>query len=345
MGAAMYSEKAPRIGLTMGDPQGVGPELLVRGVDAWQGEAFLPVALGDAGLLRRAAEQFAPSLHVEAVLADALPIAPIPHTLYCVNLSEISAAELKDAQPPGFRFGREVYRYLVTGIELAMAGQLDGLVTAPLAKTALQAVGIDAPVHTEILAEKSGVGSRFAMMLAGPRLRVTLATVHVPLRKVPEVLTSARIEEVTRLTQEWLTKYFGIALPRIAVAGLNPHAGESGMLGSEEADLIAPAIARLKAEGLNVSGPHAPDTVFHRAYEGDYDAVIAMYHDQGLAPLKLVHFHDGVNLTLGLPFVRTSPDHGTAFDIAWKGECQITSFTAALDMAISHAKNAQRQGG
>lgn len=341
---AMYSEQAIRIGLTMGDPQGVGPELLVRTVDEWQGEPFLPIALGDDDLLRRAAEQFAPSLQVESVLADALPIAPIPHTLYVVNLSEINYQEMKETTPPGFRYGREVYRYLSTGIELAMAGQLNGLLTAPLAKSAFKAAGIEATGHTEILAEKTGVGSRYAMMLAGPHLRVSLATVHVPIRKVADTLTTERIQEVTRLTQEWLVKYFGIELPRIAVCGLNPHAGEGGMLGTEDAEIVTPAIDKLKGEGLDVSGPHSADSVFHWAREGEYDAVVAMYHDQGLAPFKLVHFYDGVNLTMGLPFVRTSPDHGTAFDIAWKGECRTDSFLAALDMAIKHANNVRKQG-
>lgn len=342
------AEKTLRVGLTMGDPQGVGPELLVRVISAWheakalRGDSlsFVPVALGDAALLQRAARLFTPSLSIRTVSADELPDEPEDNVLFCVSLSEINQREMEMAEPKGFRFGREVYRYLSVAIDLAMAGELKAIVTAPIAKTALQAAGISAPGHTEILAERSGVGNRHAMMLAGPKLRVTLATVHVALSQVSQRLSPADIECASELTYEWLVRYFGIHQPRIAVAGLNPHAGEGGLMGTEEQTLIAPALKKLRSQGIPVEGPFSPDTIFQRAYEGDFDAVIAMYHDQGLIPLKLVHFYEGVNITLGLPFVRTSPDHGTAFDLAWQGKASTESFEAALRMALHLATRA-----
>ncbi len=330
--------KPLRVGLTMGDPQGVGPELLVKTIAAWKGDSFVPVALGDAGILSRAAKKFAPRLHIERIPADDLPFRFRRGVLPCISLSELPWEEVKSADPPGFRFGREVLRYLSVGIDLAKERELDALVTAPIAKTALSAAGVEATGHTEILAERSGVGARHAMMLAGPKLRVTLATVHVPLSKVPEVLSETLVERAADLTLEALTRYFGIKKPKIALAGLNPHAGEQGMLGTEEREWLAPLVARMRTEGLSIEGPLSPDTVFHRAYEGEFDAVVALYHDQGLIPLKLVHFHEGVNLTLGLPFVRTSPDHGTAFDIAWTGKARVDSFRAALEMAVRLAR-------
>lgn len=342
---AESNNKLPRIALTMGDPEGIGPELLVRTVALWRGKRFVPVAFGDTGILEVAAEKFAGGkLKVEEVFPDRLPEEPEPKTLYCVSLSDIEPDEvLNSKERRGYRFGEEVHEYLISAADAAMAGDVDAIVTAPLAKTALAAAGVRFPGHTEILAEQAGVGSRFAMMLAGAKLRVTLATVHVPLRDVPSKLSAQNIVTAAELTHEWLVRYFGIPQPRIAVAGLNPHAGESGLLGSEEKELIAPVVEGLQRRGVPVDGPHAPDTVFFRAHEGDFDAVICMYHDQGLIPLKLLHFHSGVNLTLGLPFIRTSPDHGTAFDIAWRdGKARLDSFAAAVRLAIDLSRRGKK---
>ncbi|MEW6778209.1 MAG: 4-hydroxythreonine-4-phosphate dehydrogenase PdxA, partial [Bdellovibrionota bacterium] len=222
----------PRLGLTMGDPQGIGPEILVRAVAGWKGKPFVPVALGDAGVLGEAAERFAKGLEVVPIGFSELPSKPVRKKLYCISLSDIPFSEIKKGEP-GKKFGKEVHDYLLAGINLALEKKIAGLVTAPIAKSAFAAAGISAKGHTEILAERSGVSRRHAMMLAGPRLRVTLATVHVPLRQVPEVLTKEKIVLAATLTHEWLKKYFGVKKPKIAVAGLNPHAGEAGLLGSE----------------------------------------------------------------------------------------------------------------
>jgi 4-hydroxythreonine-4-phosphate dehydrogenase len=208
---------------------------------------------------------------------------------------------------------------------------LAALATAPITKELLHRAGYPFVGQTELLAHLSRT-KRFAMMLAGGPLRVALVTTHAPLREVAKLITARKIIEVVELSHE-ICRRFGIKRPRIAVAGLNPHAGEGGLLGDEEGRIIAPAVKRAKRHGIVVSGPHSADTLFYRAAHGQFDAVVAMYHDQGLAPLKLIAFDNGVNLTLGLPFVRTSPDHGTAPDIAGKGIARPDGMIAAINMA------------
>ena len=231
---------------------------------------------------------------------------------------------------------------IIGAIEQAVAavatGEAAAVVTNPIAKATMTAAGFRHPGHTEFLAELASrhhPGHHFTsvMMLASDALRVVPLTVHIPLAKVPAALNAALIEETVRITVGDLTSRFGIVRPRIVVAGLNPHAGENGTLGREEIDIIAPAIAQLRSEGLDVSGPFSGDTMFHAAARSRYDAAIAMYHDQALIPLKTLAFDSGVNITLGLPFVRTSPDHGTAFDIAGSGRANPESFIAAVRMA------------
>ncbi|NQT70368.1 MAG: 4-hydroxythreonine-4-phosphate dehydrogenase PdxA, partial [Desulfobacteraceae bacterium] len=189
---------------------------------------------------------------------------------------------------------------------------------------------------TELLAERTG-SKVFVMMLAGSRLRVVLVTIHIPLKSVPAVLSKERIIQTIRITGRALSDRFGCQDPRLAVAGLNPHAGEEGMFGDEEINIIAPAVQQARSEGFNVAGPSPPDTIFYRAVEGHYDAVVCMYHDQGLIPFKLIHFTDGVNTTLGLPIIRTSVDHGTAYDIAGTGRADPGSLVAAINMAAQQA--------
>ena len=227
---------------------------------------------------------------------------------------------------------------LEQAMEAVEAGEVDALVTAPIHKEAICKAGFDFPGHTDFLAHRTG--SRVAMMFASPGLKVSLATIHLPLSQVPAALTAERLTTVLRLTVEALVQDFGVTAPRIAVAGLNPHAGENGLLGREEQDLMQPAlIAALPAlretfgDGLRVDGPLPADTIFRHAVDGHYDAVVAAYHDQALIPIKLLAFDDAVNLTLGLPFVRTSPAHGTAHDIAWTGRARAGSMIAALDLA------------
>jgi 4-hydroxythreonine-4-phosphate dehydrogenase len=252
----------------------------------------------------------------------------------------ITALAPGDVPPgqPNDEGGRAQLAYLAAAAGAALAGEAAALVTAPISKQWIARAGFPFPGHTEYLASRAGV-AEFAMMLAGPRLRVTVATTHVPLREVAGRLTADGIAGTIWLTADALARRFGIATPRVAVAGLNPHAGEAGRFGDEEDRLVRPAIeaarARLAAAGTRaeISGPHVPDVVFREAAGGRFDAVVALYHDQGLIPLKLLHFDEGVNVTLGLPFVRTSPDHGTAYDIAGSGRARAESFLAALDLA------------
>jgi 4-hydroxythreonine-4-phosphate dehydrogenase len=222
--------------------------------------------------------------------------------------------------------------YIEAAIAAARAGELAGLVTAPISKTWARAGGLAFPGHTELLAERFG-GVPVAMMFAGPSLKVVLATVHVPLVEVARVLTVERIVGVAGLLAAALIRDFGIAAPRLGVVGLNPHAGEGGMLGTEDRDVIAPAIEALRARGLAVDGPLVPDAAFRDAAAGRWAGVVAMYHDQALIPVKLVDFERAVNVTLGLPIVRNSPDHGTAYDLAGTGRARPTSFAAALALA------------
>ena len=226
--------------------------------------------------------------------------------------------------------------WIVQGARRCLSGDLAALVTAPISKQLLRDAGYRFDGHTELLAHIART-KRFAMMLVGGPLRVALVTIHVPLAKVPRLLTAKRIIEVIELTHE-VCQRFGIRRPKIGVAGLNPHAGEGGLLGDEERRIIAPAVRRIARRLPGVSGPWPADTLFHKAYHGGFDAVVAMYHDQGLAPLKMIAFDTGVNLTLGLPFVRTSPDHGTAFDIAGKGIANPDSMIAAINLAARLAR-------
>ena len=288
-----------RIGITLGDVAGIGPEIVAK-------------ALASRKLDRR--------FDYEVIGA--------PHT----------------------KRRADAIKWVVQGARRCLAGELAALVTAPISKRLLRDAGYRFEGHTELLAHIAHV-KRFAMMLVGgppsPKtdsglrraspLRVALVTIHVPLSKVPRLLSTKRITEVIELSHD-ACKRFGIRRPKIGVAGLNPHAGESGLLGGEERRIITPAIRSAKRKGLNVTGPWPADTLFHKAYLGEFDAVVAMYHDQGLAPLKMIAFDSGVNLTLGLPFVRTSPDHGTAFDIAGKGIANPNSMIAAINLAARFAR-------
>ena len=223
-------------------------------------------------------------------------------------------------------------------VSLVQSGQLGAMATCPISKKALQDAGFPFPGHTEMLAELTGVcGS--VMMMAGSKLRVTLVTIHCPLSAVPQLITCKAVLALIRTTHEALVTDFGIIAPRIAVAGLNPHSGEQGLFGKEESEHIAPAIALARSSGIDANGPFPPDTVFFRASAGDADAVVCMYHDQGLIPFKMLHFDDGVNVTLGLPVIRTSVDHGTAYDIAGLGLASSTSLAAATELAATIVHN------
>jgi 4-hydroxythreonine-4-phosphate dehydrogenase len=308
------------IAISLGDPAGIGPEVVARAL-AERPDANV-VVFGDAGILARAAKAAGVATPSGASLRAVTALGP----------GEVTPGQPNDVS------GRAQLAYLTAATDAALAGEVAALVTAPISKEWIARAGFAFPGHTEYLAARAEV-REFAMMLAGPSLRVTVATTHIPLRDVPRLLTVDGIASAIWLTANALFRSFGIAAPRVAVAGLNPHAGEAGRFGDEEDRLVRPAIeaarARISAAGLaaTISGPLVPDSVFRQAAHDEFDAVVALYHDQGLIPLKLLHFDDGVNLTLGLPFVRTSPDHGTAYDIAGTGRARARSFLAALDLA------------
>ncbi len=232
--------------------------------------------------------------------------------------------------------------FIEQAVQAVRKGEIDAVVTAPISKEHLQLAGYRYPGHTEFLAALSQV-REVRMMMAGPKLRVVLATIHEPLNKVSSLLTIGLILKTIEMTDRSLRQWFGIRRPRITVAALNPHAGESGIFGNEERKIILPAVFRARKKGIDVSGPYAADTVFYRALRGEFDAVVAMYHDQGLIPLKLLYFEEAVNITLGLPFIRTSVDHGTAFDIAGKGIADPSNMIAAIKMAVQLVKKERRK--
>jgi 4-hydroxythreonine-4-phosphate dehydrogenase len=310
----------PRIAISLGDPAGIGPEVVVRAL-AVRPERDV-VVFGDPLVLVAAAERAG----VPRVAPDAVRV------VTTLRPGEVLPGQPNDAS------ARAQLAYLEAATNAVLAGEARALVTAPISKEWIARAGFEFPGHTEYLAARAGV-PEVAMMLAGPALRVVVATTHIALRDVPARLTPAGVATQIVLTAEALARQFRLARPRVAVAGLNPHAGEAGRFGDEEARIVEPAItearARLAAAGVNaeVTGPHVPDVVFRQAAGGAFDAVVALYHDQGLIPVKLLHFDEAVNVTLGLPFVRTSPDHGTAFDIAGTGAARPDSFLAALDLA------------
>ncbi|MBO1359110.1 4-hydroxythreonine-4-phosphate dehydrogenase PdxA [Acetobacter sacchari] len=317
------------LALTMGDPAGIGPEITVG---AWRalratGPAF--AFLGDASCLPRdvPVEIVDDVASAAACFARAIPVLQSP------LFTPVLPGSPDEANAPA------VIDSISRAVGLARAGSVGAVVTNPISKAVLRKAGFPHPGHTEFLGELCGVPGQEVMMLASPMLRVVPVTVHVSLREALDTLTGEAIEAAARVTVAALRRDFGLSNPRLAVAGLNPHAGESGLMGREEIELIAPAIARLKAEGVDVFGPVPPDTMFTLAARARYDAALCMYHDQALIPLKTLDMENGVNVTLGLPIVRTSPDHGTAFDIAGKGVAQPGSLIAALRLAGTLAHN------
>jgi 4-hydroxythreonine-4-phosphate dehydrogenase len=321
----------PKIAITMGDPAGIGPEVAV--LAHAREELFSwcrPVVYGDPAILRRAVQVTGASI---AIVGEDKAAGP----------GRIVVAARSALDPARISFGRPslpgsvaMAGYIRSAAADVLSGKAAAIVTCPITKEGLRAAGVPFPGHTEFLAHLCG-GGEVVMMLAGERLRVALVTIHIGLRRALELLSPALIERTVRITDTFFRKYMGTPSPRIAVAGLNPHAGEGGMFGDEETAVIAPAIAAGRAAGIDASGPYPPDTIFYRAYRGEFDVVVAMTHDHGLIPLKLVHFDDGVNVTMGLPIIRTSVDHGTAYDIAGKGTANPASLLAAVRMAAEMA--------
>ena len=318
----------------MGDAAGVGPELVVK-----LHAAGLPapaVVYGDTGALRRAAAQLQLDLPVHgfASVDDWQAACHAPGSSAGLAVIECAPA-LPENLPLGVvsaQAGQASYQYLLRAIHDAQSARIAAIVTAPLNKLSLHAGGVDFPGHTEILAQEAGAG-RVAMMLLNDELRVILATIHVALKAVPALITYDSQLATIRLAHR-ACAMLGITQPRIAVAGLNPHAGEGGRFGDEDDAIIRPAIDTARADGLNVSGPYPGDTIFMRARRGEFDIVVAQYHDQGLIPVKYLGVDHGVNVTVGLPFVRTSVDHGTAYDIAGKGIADPASLRVACELAL-----------
>jgi 4-hydroxythreonine-4-phosphate dehydrogenase len=324
------------IAVTMGDPCGIGPEICAKLFAA--GLPAPALVVGDAGLLRRTAKALGFDVAVREI-ADVADAAGAPGELAVFGVGALPA-DLPVGKVDA-RAGRASYDYVVTAIELAMAGAVDAIVTAPIAKEALKAAGIAYPGQTEILADKSGT-AEFAMMLANDELRSMLVTIHVSLAEAIRLVTKDRVLRTIRLAHRACREY-GIERPRVAVAGLNPHAGEGGMFGREDIDEIAPAIQAARDSGIDASGPWPGDTIFMRARRGEFDIVVAQYHDQGLIPVKYLGIERGVNVTVGLPFVRTSVDHGTAFDIAGTGRAEHASLRYAFDQALILARNSSER--
>lgn len=320
--------------ITMGDPTGVGPEIILKALlsGALERLARPLLVVGDPGVLKRAAAVFGAECTVapgEGMATHRLSVGGRPLDLHA--LSELPADSLVYGRPDP-ACGRAMAEYIEWGCARCLDGSAAGMVTAPISKSAIHGAGYPFPGHTELLAERCGV-EKVVMMLGGERLKVCLVTTHLALRDVPRVLTAAEIVETIRITDASFRRFFRVEKPRIAVLALNPHAGEGGLFGDEEERLIAPAIEAARREGIEATGPHSADTLFHFAVRGSCDAVVCMYHDQGLIPLKLLHFEDGVNVTLGLPIVRTSVDHGTAYDLAGTGKASEASLVAAIRMA------------
>jgi 4-hydroxythreonine-4-phosphate dehydrogenase len=327
----------------MGEPAGIGAEITLK---AWQGrDDDLPPFFVIDDPDRLGAVASAVSLRVPIVAIDhprdavqafrrGLPVLPL-------RLPKPARAGLPDAAN-----APAVIASIERAVAMAMHGDAAAIVTNSIQKKTLYEAGFRHPGHTEYLAELAGGGAKPVMMLVGADLRVVPVTIHVPLRKAIDALSTQEIVATARIVARALKRDFGVDRPRLAVAGLNPHAGEEGSLGREDIEIVAPAVAALRADGISVSGPLPPDTMFHQAARAHYDAAVCMYHDQALIPLKTLAFDTGVNVTLGLPFVRTSPDHGTALNIAGKGVASPASLVAAIrlagEMAGHRARHTQR---
>ena len=322
----MKTGRAP-IGVTMGDPCGIGPEIVAAALS--DPDLGVPaIAIGDAAILQRAARIVGADVTINAIrdpseaklargTIDVLPASALPADL---PFGQVRA----DA-------GRAAFDYVRTGIELALAGKIGAIATAPIHKEALKAAGVPYPGHTEMLADLTRAPNH-AMMLFNDELRVLLVTIHLALK---DAIASLSIEKelIAMRLADRAARQLGVAKPRVAVAGVNPHAGENGLFGREDLDIVKPAIAQAQAEGIDASGPWPGDTVFMQARQGKFDIVVAQYHDQGLIPVKYLGIEHGVNVTVGLPFVRTSVDHGTAFDIAGSGRANPESMKVAIRQA------------
>ncbi len=327
------ADKKRLMGLTMGDPYGIGPEIIVKAINEENINDI--VIVGDYQILQKSKELFAPELKLYPIKdlesmeinSSRVPVLDVGKT----SKYNLDQGRLYGNCGPTVEGGCISVISIRYAVEMAMKNIIEAVITAPISKEAINKAGYYYSGHTEFLAELTGTQS-FAMMLMAGHLRVILATTHCPISMVTELLSMERIFNILYLTHNWWIRFFGYS-PKLAVAALNPHGGEGGLFGKEEEIFIKPAIENAKKEGIRVSGPYPSDTLFHYAKDGRYDAVLVMYHDQGLIPLKMYSFGRGVNCTIGLPIIRTSVDHGTAYDIAWKGKADPSSLKEAIKTA------------
>lgn len=319
------------IAVTMGDPAGIGPEIIIKSLVEGELSGAPVVVVGCAQTLRRIQ-----SLNVtppaELRVIDSVDLAQFAPGV--INVIDEPLADPTALQPGVVQAqaGDLAYRCIKRAAALALSGEVKAIATAPLNKEALHLAGHHYPGHTELLAQLTN-SKDYAMVLYTDQLKVIHVTTHIALRKFLDTLSEQRVKTVIQVANDFLRRV-GFDNPRIAVAGVNPHAGENGLFGEEEITIVGPAVRAMQAEGVNVTGPCPPDTVFMQCHEGMYDMVVAMYHDQGHIPLKLLGFYDGVNITAGLPFIRTSADHGTAFDIAWTGKAKSESMAVSIQLAM-----------
>ncbi len=327
---------SPLIGITMGDPAGVGPEIIVKTL-ADKGIYFMcrPVVLGDPAVL---ASYLSMAKEISLnIIRSPSEVKAVPGNIDLVPVSNLENANIQPGKPT-VDGGKAMVEYIFKAVEMIQKGEIEAMVTCPISKVLMHQAGHKYDGHTQLISHLTDT-DEYVMMLAGERLRVALVTIHCALKEVPAILTTGMVYKTIAITARALKEDLGIENARLAVAALNPHAGESGLFGLEEEEIIQPAMDMAIKNGYQVSGPFPPDTLFHKAASGHFDAVIAMYHDQGLIPLKLLHFSDAVNVTLGLPIIRTSVDHGTAYDIAGTGQADPSSLKAAIRMAALMAKH------
>lgn len=308
----------------MGDPGGIGAEVIMKSIARSEIRGICsPIIYGDPGILNEAGKLAGTDIEIRIK-----------------SVTEIDKSDLT-VGAPSLKGGQSSILCIKEAVKDALEGETDAIVTAPISKESIHLAGAMYPGHTEMLKDLTRA-PKVAMLFEGGEFRVALATIHCALSEVPKLITEERVLDTIELTYNYLVGLENIPSPRIVVCGLNPHAGESGILGREEIERIVPAIRKARERGIDAAGPLPADTVFYRARQGIWDAVIAMYHDQGLAPFKMVSFEDGVNVTLGLPIIRTSPDHGTAFDISWTGKANPSSMVSAIKVAVRLALNRMR---
>ena len=321
----------------MGDPAGIGPEIIAKALsDPKIYEICRPVVFGDSGALSAYSDG-------RVVIREIIHPSEAGGKIAQVDLIGVCRLGPEALSPgvPHIHGAGAMVDCIITAVEMAKSGEIAAVVTCPISKVLMHQAGYDYEGHTQLIASLTQTQD-YVMMLAGERLRVALVTIHCALKEVPSLLSREKVYMTIAVTSKALALDFGIEKPRLAIAALNPHAGEAGLFGEEEKQIITPAIEKARIDGYLATGPYPSDTLFYKAANGDFDAVVAMYHDQGLIPLKLLHFRNAVNVTLGLPIIRTSVDHGTAYDIAGKGIADSSSLKSAIQMAVVMAKNRKR---